>query len=66
MQVRTEQLVPAPQVQPASDTAENAGPIDASLLDIDLDSLNLPAVAVLDAMTPRATQVTLASNRSIK
>ena len=65
VQVRTEQLVPAP-AQSAPETAENVGPIDASLLDIDLDSLNLPAVAVLDAMTPRATQVTLAANRSVK
>ena len=63
VQVRTEQA--PPQVQPASETsAEPAGPIDASLLDMDLDSLNLPAVAVLDGMTPRATQVAL--NRSIK
>ena len=44
----------APQVQPAVDApAEAAGPIDASLLDMDLDSLNVPASAVMDAMTPR-------------
>jgi hypothetical protein len=66
VQVRVDQ--PAqPQVQPATDApAETAGPIDASLLDMDLDSLNLPAVAVLDTMTPRATQVALISHRSVK
>jgi hypothetical protein len=31
---------------------------------MDLDSLNLPAFAVMDSMTPRATQVAL--NRSVK
>jgi hypothetical protein len=64
VQVRTEQLA-APQVPPATETpAEVAGPIDASLLDMDLDSLNVPAFAVMDAMTPRATQVAL--NRAVK
>jgi hypothetical protein len=63
VQVRTEQA--APQVQPATEAAaEPAGPIDASLLDMDLDSLNVPALAVADSVTPRATQVAL--NRSVK
>ncbi len=64
VQVRVEQPQPA-QAQTSPDAqAENTGPIDASLLDMDLDSLNVPAFAVMDAMTPRATQVAL--NRSIK
>lgn len=64
-QVRTEQQAAAPQVPPAAEApAEAAGPIDASLLDMDLDSLNVPALAVADSVTPRATQVAL--NRSIK
>jgi len=63
VQVRTEQQ-PAPQVQPVAEAPAEAGPIDASLLDMDLDSLNVPAFAVMDAMTPRATQVAL--NRSVK
>jgi hypothetical protein len=63
VQVRTAQQA-APQVQPAADAPAEAGPIDASLLDMDLDSLNLPAFAVMDSMTPRATQVAL--NRSVK
>jgi hypothetical protein len=62
VQVRTEQQA-APQPV-AEAPAEAAGPIDASLLDMDLDSLNVPAFAVMDAMTPRATQVAL--NRSVK
>ena len=63
VQVRTEQQA-APQVQPVAEAPAEAGPIDASLLDMDLDSLNVPAFAVMDAMTPRATQVAL--NRSVK
>ena len=64
VQVRVEQPQ-APQTQPAVDAqADAAGPIDASLLDMDLDSLNVPAFAVIDGMTPRATQVAL--NRSVK
>jgi hypothetical protein len=64
VQVRTEQPA-APQAQPSAEaSAEPAGPIDASLLDMDLDSLNVPALAVADSMTPRATQVAL--NRSVK
>jgi hypothetical protein len=63
VQVRTEQQA-APQVPPVAEAPAEAGPIDASLLDMDLDSLNVPAFAVMDAMTPRATQVAL--NRSVK
>ncbi|HKV99258.1 MAG TPA: hypothetical protein VJN96_05515 [Vicinamibacterales bacterium] len=64
VQVRTEQPV-APAVQPTVEAVVEPGaPIDASLLDMDLDSLNVPALAVADSMTPRATQVAL--NRSVK
>ena len=61
VQVRVEQ--PQTPVQPAIEQPAEAGaPIDASLLDMDLDSLSVPAFDVMDAMTPRATQVAL--NRS--
>lgn len=57
---------PAAQPQPAIDgESTHPGPIDASVLDVDLDSLNVPAFAVIDSVTPRATQLT-ASNRSVK
>lgn len=56
----------APVNAPADDVAQKTGPIDASLLDMDLDSLNVPSFAVIDSMTPRATQISLASNRTIK
>ncbi|HUL72320.1 MAG TPA: hypothetical protein VLT86_04420 [Vicinamibacterales bacterium] len=48
-------------VEPAPDRAV---PIDASLLDMDLDSLTVPATAIMDNITPRATQVALVSSRS--
>ncbi len=58
---------PASAVQPVAEIeAPKTGPIDASLLDMDLDSLNLPAFDVMDRMTPRATEIALASNRPIK
>ncbi len=56
----------APAAAPADIDAQKTGPIDASLLEMDLDSLNVPAFAVIDSMTPRATQITLASNRTVK
>jgi hypothetical protein len=65
-------VVPAtePAAVPVSassdDTVQKTGPIDASLLDMDLDSLNVASFAVIDSMTPRATQVALVSNRTVK
>ena len=59
------QAVQTPASQPAGEAAvEPARPIDASLLDMDLDSLSVPAFAVIDGMTPRATQVAMVSNGS--
>ncbi len=52
---RPAEAVPAPAT--AEIEAPNPGPIDASLLDMDLDTLNVPAFAVIDGMTPRATQI---------
>ena len=59
-------VVPAGQPVDAAVEPAHPAPIDASLLDVDLDSLNVPAFAVIDNMTPRATQLTLASTRSVK
>jgi hypothetical protein len=64
--VQTVQTPAAPQPaagEPASD-ASLTTPIDASLLDMDPDSLSVPAFAVMDSMTPHATQIALASNRT--
>jgi hypothetical protein len=56
---------PAPAATPVVD-ADSTRPIDASVFDRDLDSLNVPAFDVIDSVTPRATQLTLAANRSVK
>jgi hypothetical protein len=66
VQVRVEQAQPPPAQAPADAQAEAVGPIDASLLDMDLDSLNVPAMSAIDDITPRATQVALVSHRSVK
>lgn len=57
---------PSATQQPPADESARLGPIDASVLDVDLDSINVPAFAAMDNITPHTTQLTLASNRSVK
>ena len=55
-----------PASGPVDEIAQKTEPIDASLLDVDLDSLNVPSLAGIDSMTPRVTQISLAANRTVK
>ena len=62
----TTQPAAVPASGPVEDIAQKTDPIDASLLDVDLDSLNVPSLAGIDSMTPRVTQISLAANRTVK